>query len=119
MDSSAYERALRHALRFRASLAERPVGASASAAELRAALGGPLQEEPLPAAQVIDQLALGAEKGLVATAGPRFFGFVIGGSSDAAGGGGRVTPPPGPELRPLRPPPPPPLLPGTPGRRAP
>src|SRR5260370_40454360 len=84
MDSSAYERALRHALRFRASLAERPVGASAWAGELRWALGGPLQDELLPAAQVIDQLAVGAEKGLVATAGPRFFGLVIGGSSDAA-----------------------------------
>lgn len=84
MDGSAYERALQHALRFRASLSERPVGASASADELRAALGGPLQEDPLPAGQVIDQLARGAEKGLVATAGPRFFGFVIGGSSDAA-----------------------------------
>lgn len=40
MDGSAYERALQHALRFRASLSERPVGASASADELRAALGG-------------------------------------------------------------------------------
>ena len=27
---------------------------------------------------------MGAERGLTATAGPRFFGFVIGGSSDAA-----------------------------------
>src|SRR5260370_7200228 len=111
MASAPYERALRHALRFRASLAERPVGASASADQLRAALGGPLQENPLPAAQVIDQLALGAEKGLVATAGPRFFGLVIGGSSDAAGAGGSRPPPPGPNSRPPPPPPPPSLPP--------
>lgn len=63
---------------FLARLSERPVGAAASAEELRAALGGPLPEEPQQGAEVIDSLIKGAEPGVVGTAGPRFFGFVIG-----------------------------------------
>src|SRR3954447_23297359 len=37
-----------------------------------------------PASDVVDRLVRAAEPGLVATAGPRFFGFVIGGSLAAA-----------------------------------
>src|SRR5258705_9100298 len=64
---------------FLATLDERPVAARADAAAVRGSLGGPLPELGEDSASVIDALAAGAEPGLVATAGPRHFGFVIGG----------------------------------------
>ena len=60
------------------------VNATASAEDLRASLGGPLPEDGLEPEEVITALARHAEPGLVATSGPRFFGFVIGGSVPAA-----------------------------------
>ena len=77
-------RAASAAAGYRGSLAERPVRADASADDLRRSLGGPLPAGPTPPAEVLDALVAGAEGGLVATAGPRYFGFVIGGSLDAA-----------------------------------
>ncbi len=79
-DPAPLRAAARHAERFLASLPDRPVRARADVAQLRAALGGPLPEHGVPAERVIDELARGAEDGLIASAGPRFFGFVIGGS---------------------------------------
>jgi len=72
------------ARRFLAGLRERPVGGRASLEELRAALGGPLPEEGVDPRRVVEELARGAERGLVASAGPRYFGFVVGGSLPAA-----------------------------------
>lgn len=69
---------------YRESLAERPVPASASAEELRARLGGPLPDGPEDPAAVTRALAEASEPGLMATAGGRFFGFVIGGTLPAA-----------------------------------
>ncbi len=77
-------RAVDHAAAYRAGLPERPVGAVGGVEEVRAALGGPLPNGPTPAREVLDVLAAAAEPGLVATAGPRFFGFVIGGALPAA-----------------------------------
>ena len=77
-------RAASVAAAYRAGLAERPVGAAAGTDALRQAFGGPLPDAPTPAADVIDALVAAADAGLVSTAGPRFFGFVIGGSLDAA-----------------------------------
>ena len=76
--------AAERAAAFRASLGERRVFPSATADDLRAALGGPLPEGPTDAARVLAELADAAEPGIVASAGGRYFGFVIGGSVDAS-----------------------------------
>jgi glutamate/tyrosine decarboxylase-like PLP-dependent enzyme len=76
--------AVEHAQAFLSTLDERPVAARADAAAVRGCLGGPLPELGEDPATVIDGLAAGAEPGLVATAGPRHFGFVIGGALPAA-----------------------------------
>ncbi|MBI3130660.1 MAG: aspartate aminotransferase family protein [Acidobacteria bacterium] len=73
-------------LAFRRGLPDRPVGARATLASLRATLGGPLGDAGQPPAQVIADLVRHADPGLMAEPGPRYFGFVIGGSSDAAVG---------------------------------
>ena len=69
---------------YHESLPDRPVSPSLGPDELWDLLGGPLPEGPTPAGQVLELLVYGAEPGLVATAGPRYFGFVIGGSLSAA-----------------------------------
>jgi len=66
------------------SLDDRPVGARASRDELLATLGGPLPRTGTAALDVIEELARNADPGIVAMAGPRYFGFVIGGSLPAA-----------------------------------
>jgi len=72
------------ALEFLDSLPERRVGPSTSVGELRATLGGPLPEQGTDAREVIEELARAADPGLIGTAGPRYFGFVIGGHLPAA-----------------------------------
>ena len=65
-------------------LPDRHVGATATRADLLAAMGGPLPERGEAPAAVVDRLARAADPGIVASAGPRYFGFVIGGSLPAA-----------------------------------
>jgi glutamate/tyrosine decarboxylase-like PLP-dependent enzyme len=81
---SALRRAATLAADYRAALPTARVGASATRSEVAAGLPEDLPDEPAPAEQVVEELARGAAPGLVATAGPRFFGFVTGGSLDAA-----------------------------------
>jgi glutamate/tyrosine decarboxylase-like PLP-dependent enzyme len=66
------------------SLDERPVFPDVTPEQLREALGGPLPEEPLPAEQVVEELAAAAEPGVVGLGSGRYFGFVIGGALPAA-----------------------------------
>jgi glutamate/tyrosine decarboxylase-like PLP-dependent enzyme len=66
------------------SLGERPVFPRVTPEQLREALGGPLPEEPLDPEQVLNDLAAGAEPGVVAMGSGRYFGFVIGGALPAA-----------------------------------
>jgi glutamate/tyrosine decarboxylase-like PLP-dependent enzyme len=77
-------KASEHALKYLESLDARPVGATATLAELRSRLNRPLTPEGIPAEQVIDELAADADDGILASAGGRFFGWVLGGSVPAA-----------------------------------
>jgi glutamate/tyrosine decarboxylase-like PLP-dependent enzyme len=66
------------------SLPTRSVFPAIEPDELRAALGGPLQDGPIAAAQVISELAGAAERGIVASGSGGYFGFVIGGTLPTA-----------------------------------
>ena len=84
MDRAALDAAYAAAARYLEGLHARPVGAAADVAAMRTALAGPLPEQGEPAARIVEELARKADPGIVASGGPRFFGFVIGGSVPAA-----------------------------------
>jgi glutamate/tyrosine decarboxylase-like PLP-dependent enzyme len=65
------------------SLAERPVFPRTSVDELRATLATPLPDSPTDPLEVLEQMAREIEPGIVATAGPRYFGYVTGGALPA------------------------------------
>jgi glutamate/tyrosine decarboxylase-like PLP-dependent enzyme len=69
---------------FVETLDQRPIRPEATVDELRATLGGALAATPTDPLAVIEELALAAEPGVVATPSGRYFGFVIGGSLPAA-----------------------------------
>ncbi len=78
------KRTTEHALSYLESLDDRAVCATATVAELRAALARPLSETGVEAQQVIDELAHDVAGGLLASPSGRFFGWVIGGTLPAA-----------------------------------
>jgi glutamate/tyrosine decarboxylase-like PLP-dependent enzyme len=72
--------ASQHADRYLTNLRERHVGATVDAPALRALLGGPLSDQGVDAEAIIGLLGKAGVEGTVATQGPRYFGFVVGGS---------------------------------------
>ena len=60
------------------------MGVPVDPAVLREKLAVELTDDGVPAEQVIDELVAGVEPGLVASAGPRYFGFVTGQALPAA-----------------------------------
>lgn len=71
------------AVRFLESLPTRRVAAFRDAGELAQALDGELPPSGLPASEVIARLDEIGSQGTVASAGPRYFGFVVGGALPA------------------------------------
>lgn len=84
----AYEPVLTRAFElsqtFVEGLAERPVSHRPGPEEMAALLNEPLPERGTDAVSALDDWFGRAERGIVASAGPRFFGFVVGGTIPAA-----------------------------------
>jgi glutamate/tyrosine decarboxylase-like PLP-dependent enzyme len=72
------------AIEFLDGVGDRPVGRPVDVASLRVVLGLPLPERGVDPRDVLRDLTVAADTGLTASAGPRYFGFVIGGSLPAA-----------------------------------
>lgn len=69
---------------YRESLPRLRVTPAQSRQEVRSSLESDIPEVGLAVDAIIDQLVTAAEPGLMSSAGPRYFGFVVGGSIDAA-----------------------------------
>ena len=80
----ALQRALNHATQYLNALDERSVASTVTLKDLRLRLGGPLPELGMNAGQVIDDLVVNTKGGQLASAGGRFFAWVIGGSLPSA-----------------------------------
>jgi glutamate/tyrosine decarboxylase-like PLP-dependent enzyme len=84
----ARERAMRRAselaIDYLRGLDERHVGARTDAASLAGQLGGPVPDEGQDPEAVVEEMARVLDAGLVASAGARYFGFVVGGALPAS-----------------------------------
>lgn len=76
---------------YLAGVGDRAVAGPVDLQELVVQLGGELPLAGEPSLDVIEQLWTVAKPGLVATVGPRYFGFVVGGSLPAAVGADWLT----------------------------
>jgi glutamate/tyrosine decarboxylase-like PLP-dependent enzyme len=84
MDDRVLDRAAELAKEYLATLSERPVGPPGNLVALRDSIGGPLPEQGEEAVAVIERLARAVDPGLVGSAGPRYFGFVVGANHPAS-----------------------------------
>ena len=84
LDDALLRRAHDHAAAYLRLIAERHSGAEATRDELLAALRASLSEHGDDPAAVLDILAAQGERGTMGSAGPRYFGFVIGGTLPVA-----------------------------------
>ena len=82
--AASIRHAAEEAIRFRAGLPTRTVRPDKDPEALRAAFARPLPDAGTPPETVLGELIAAAEPGLMASAGPRFFGFVTGGALPAA-----------------------------------
>ena len=76
--------AFKHAIDHLTPASDSSVAATGDLATLRTKLSLPLNESGRNATEVIDDLVKAVEGGIIGSAGPRFFGWVIGGSLPAA-----------------------------------
>jgi glutamate/tyrosine decarboxylase-like PLP-dependent enzyme len=76
--------AFQHAMEYVTEVGETSVAATVDLATLRKRLGVPLGEQGTNATEVIDELVRAVDGGITGCSGPRFFGWVIGGSLPAA-----------------------------------
>jgi glutamate/tyrosine decarboxylase-like PLP-dependent enzyme len=83
-DRKLLERTTELAIEYLDGLPKRRIYPQVELEGLRASMGGPLPERGEDATGVVERLAQAADPGIVATAGPRYFGFVVGGSHPAA-----------------------------------
>ena len=88
---AALRRAAELGLDFLRGLGERHVGPRADAPAIRERLGTVLPETGTDAVRVVEELAAAVDPGIVASVGPRYYGFVVGGALPAAAGADWLT----------------------------
>ena len=80
MHREVLNRAHEIASRYLDDVATRHVGGTSTRQSLIDALGGPLPESPTDPMTVLEDIVEKADPGIVASTGPRYFGFVTGGA---------------------------------------